>query len=253
MQELGESRYQDDCGYTANLGDCNALLLEASPENIALALEAARRVLVSLTAGMFGSCPEAVRPCHAPVCCLPSPGVWNGSLPWAPFLIDGTWVNRACGCDPCAVGGIHVGPVEVVSVRVDGVLVDASQWTVIGERLVSLGGPWPTLQNLALPASEAGTFEVMVRRTQPESAFTEKALGQLACEFLKDLCGTKCALPNSVRTLTRQGVTMEIEPGAFPGGRTGLRFTDLLIDSLNPYGRRTMAAFWSPSSRASCQ
>ena len=253
MQELGDSRYRDDCGYTADMGDCNDLLLQAGPASIGLALEAARRTLESLTAGMFGSCPESVRPCFEQTCCLPSPGVWNGSLPWAPFLVDGTWVNRGCGCGVCAVDGIHVGPVEVVSVRVDGVDVPTANWTVIQERLVSLAGPWPTMQNLATPATEAGTFEVVVRRSITETPFTEKALGQLACEFLKELCGSKCELPKSVRSLVRQGVSMQIEPGAFPGGRTGLRYTDVLIDTINPYGRRTMAAFWSPHQRSGCR
>lgn len=248
MEELGESRYRDDCGYTANLGDCNTLLLEADPEKIELAIEAARRSLFTLTANQFGACPEVFRPCWTDTCCIPSPGVWNGR-PWEPFLQDGVWRNRGCGCDTCSVDGVYVGAAAVTQVRVDGAIVDPDLYAVIQGRLVSLADPWPTTQDLTTPATETGTFEVTVRRSIAETPFTEKALGQLACEFLKDMCGKDCSLPKSVRTLTRQGVTMQIAPGVFPDGLTGLRFTDVLIQTLNPYRRTTTAAFWRAGRR----
>lgn len=244
MQDLGEGRYQDDCGYTADMSSCSDLV--KTDQEMALALESARRSLFRLTAGQYGACSTTLRPCREDQGCrLPSPGVWNGGTPWHPFLVDGAFINRVCCCDQCSVQGVVVGSAQVIEVKLDGAVLDPmTHYVIVEHKVVSLGDPWPTSQDLTRPSTETGTFEITVRRSTPESLLTERAYGELACEFLKAITGKKCELPSGVRNIVRQGVSMQIEPSLFPGGRTGLRLTDTLIETLNPRGRITPAAIW---------
>ena len=68
----------------------------------------------------------------------------------------------------------------------------------------------------------------------------------LAYEYAQACAGNKCRLPNNVTSLTRQGVSMEIATGAFPGGFTGIREVDAFIAIWNPSGRREQPRVWSP-------
>lgn len=245
MENLGQGRYRDDCGYVADLSTCNDLVMDSGPEKVERAITAARMVLHSLTATAFGACPEILRPCSYRTCCAPAHPWGPGVLPWQTQLINGVFLNTVCGCGPCSVDGIDIGETEVMEVLVDG--EPFLDWAVVRGRLVSLQGQWPTTQDLSLAPDAVGAFAVKVRRTVAESPLSERALGELACETLKELCGLKCKLPAGVRTVVRQGVTMEV--GGFPERRTGLTYPDMLIEQLNPQGLTSLAALWSPHRR----
>jgi hypothetical protein len=58
--------------------------------------------------------------------------------------------------------------------------------------------------------------------------------------------GQKCALPAGVTSITRQGVTMDILPGAFPGNRTGIREVDVYVQRWNPNALKAPTTVWSP-------
>jgi len=206
-------------------------------------------ILWALTGRRFGACEVTVRPCGTDCAFY---GGWMtypvtadgvGSV-WAPFIRDGSWFNcgcmGACSCEPrCSVW--LPGPVAgVVSVTVDGVLIDPSMYRVDNRtRLVGINGQcWPTCQDMNLESPDEGSFEVTYLRGTPLPAAGQIAAGLLACEFLKACQGQDCALPPNVASITRTGVQVEmIDPtDVLTNGLTGIAEVDLFIRSVNPRG-----------------
>jgi hypothetical protein len=201
-----------------------------------------------LTGFRLGGCSITVRPCS--ISCAADyfgPG-WNPHI-----SVSGAWINGCCAGDTCGhLGAAKValpGPVgEVTEVLIDGVALDSSLYRVDnGDELIRLDGqPWPTLQDMLLAPTEAGTFAVTYLKGVPVDGLGARAAGILACEFGRALSGLNCALPTSVTSITRQGVSMTIEAGAFPGGVTGLREVDTYIERWNPGHLRAPTRIWSP-------
>jgi hypothetical protein len=167
--------------------------------------------------------------------------------------VSGAWVNGCCDNQDCGHLGtakiVLPGPVgEVTEVLIDGAALDSSLYRVDnGDELIRLDGePWPTLQDMLLAPTEAGTFAVTYLKGVPVDGLGARAAGILACEFGRALSGLNCALPTSVTSITRQGVSMTLEAGAFPGGVTGIREVDVYIERWNPGHLRAPVKIWSP-------
>lgn len=228
--------------------------------------------LATLTADRIGTCPITVRPCAAT---CGAAGTWTvapvlgggfaGVLPGHSYLspyvnTQGAWVN-GCGCGSATDCGcsalsevILPGPVgRINEVWLDGVVLDASTYRVDnGNRLVSLveGRPWPSCQDLMQDAHGADAFSVTYYQGSPPSDLTFWAAGLLAVEFFKACNNDKaCKLPAGVRTVTRQGVTFDIQTDLFEDGRTGIREVDALIARVNPYRLKSRPVIASPDSR----
>lgn len=216
---------------------------EAGVQERALAL--AWDTLRWLTAGRVGSCQVEDRPCLDHPCDVCETG-------WMyPQIVNGTWVNRACGTSGCAcrVHEVLLPSAAVVNeVWVDGVLLNSSEYRLDrSNRLVRTDGlPWPSCANAHAERDEPGSFVVLyVPGIEPGLA-GEMAAGVLASEYAKACTGSKCRLPSSVTSITRQGVSLTMTEGVFAGGVTGIREVDVWVATVNPHRLVTPPRVWSP-------
>ena len=225
--------------------------LDAAKRDVAVALAA--QTMRALTGYQVGGCPGTLRPCSV-ACAAGSPG-WhwvNGTF--VPVNLSGTWVNVTCGCgwDCKHPAGTSVRLPGVVSyieeVKVDGVVLAPTAYRVDnGNLLVRTDGQgWPTTQDMGKADTEVGTWSVTYGTGVPVDALGAHVAGMLACEYAKALGGKACSLPKSVTTITRQGITMQITPGAFPEGLTGIPAVDAYIVRWNPYRLKTPPEVWTP-------
>jgi hypothetical protein len=247
----------EPCGWAANT-DCVPGWDAFSAETKAEATGTAEMIVWALSGRQFGVCDRVVRPCGPPR---------RGSLWWeinaatmgygymVPYRDGGQWLNAACGCTggcSCTeLGGIMLpGPIdEVTEVILDGVILGADEYVLVGEKLVRTDGTlWPLCQNMALPDTEPGTWSVAYGQGLPVPFGGNLAAGKLAGELAKACEGQDCALPERVTEITREGVTMTLlDPQEFlEEGRTGIALVDQWIAAVNPYKHRSPATVWSP-------
>jgi hypothetical protein len=213
----------------------------------------ATQSLRTLTGFRVGGCPITVRPCS--ISCFTASGLYSSG--WTPYInIYGNWVNGCCGDTDCGHLGtakiVLPGPVgEVVEILIDGVALDPDLYRVDnGDELIRLDGqPWPAVQDMLLTPDDVGTFAVTYLRGTPVDGLGARVAGILACEFAQAIQGLNCALPANVTSITRQGVSMEIGVGVFPGGVTGIREVDAYIERWNPGHLRAPVKIWSPDLR----
>lgn len=223
------------------------------------AIALASSTLERLTAYRVRNCPVTVRPCKAG-CSTGSPYVpAYGNFFFDPHINGfGNWVNScgctvSCSCSPlCEV--VLPGPVgRIDSVKVDGQVISPSKYRVDnGNTLVWTGAetcPWPICQEMRLPDTEVGTFSVTYLNAFPVDSLGSYAAGVLSMEFAKACAGNRCNLPTGVTHVVRQGITMEIASGAFPGGLTGLREVDTFLALWNPGQLTRPTGVWSPDVR----
>jgi hypothetical protein len=232
---------------------------ELDPAIRARAEALAWTTLQALTGHALTICPTSVRPCSQNL----AGGTWYEApitgTPYGPFInARGQWINSCtCGGMPvCSCGDLVAvmlpGPVgRIIEVKVDGEVVPATAYRVDDARdLVRTDGDlWPIGQDMSKPDSEPDTFSVTYFRGHGPDELTDYAAGRLAHEFAKAMKDpTKCKLPAGVTAITRQGVTMEINPGLFPDGYTGIREVDAVIMALNPHGLKQPSRVGSPDT-----
>lgn len=215
-----------------------------SPEVRERALALASSTLARLTAYRVGNCPIKVRPLVRRAQCWVERG-WI-----TPTIADGTWRNTplSYGCEvPLPV------PVNrVTEVKVDGVVLAPADWRIDNNhRLVWQGAgdcPFPSSQDINLPDTAPGTMSVTYLNAYPVDMLGAHAVSVLALEYAKALTDTKCRLPKGVTAVVRQGVSYEINSGAFPDGFTGIQNVDAYIALWNPLGgkRTGPSRVWSP-------
>lgn len=160
------------------------------------------------------------------------------------FLIP-NWVESwgTLPCSPSDTIDFPVFPVKsVVEVRVDGTVVPSSAYQLQdSRRLVRVdGSDWPCSQDLSLPATQLGTFEVkLVHGVEPPEA-GKYCCAVYAAELAKAFCNLDCALPQRTQYVTRQGVSaLVMDPlNVIFRGMVGLPTVDSWIRSVNPHGRR---------------
>lgn len=250
-----ESPYLQDC-WPVDWTCAQDARDEADKRSVVLAEGLAVQTLRMLTGFRVGGCPITVRPCNRS--CIPGSwltapdvgalfaGVSGGAFGFSPYVgPNGAWLN-ACGCrgDGCSCTKVQevILPgtaTRIVEVVLDGVVMDETSYRVDnGNRLVRTdGGEWPVCQDMNADEGE-GTFIV----TYYDSVLVDEVgayiAGTLAAEFLRACGGGDCALPANVQTVTRQGITMEMQPeipeAMFPGGMTGIRIVDNWVRIWNP-------------------
>lgn len=237
---------------------CGEYPESASVELINRAEQWAKELLWRRSAMQFGNCPITIRPCQQ---CTGSSyeewpvlgdGGWSGS--WVPFLWSGAWSNLPAGCG-CA--GLHTcRPPEVwlpteaasiTSVTVDGVVLDPSAYRVDDSSLLVRqdGQGWPTTQNLALPAGQAGTFEITYVPGPPVPLMGKVAAGALALEFVRACLNLPCRMPAGVQSIVRQGVEMTLIQDEDTSWLTGVKEADDFLNTYNPYRRRQGVVIYS--------
>lgn len=249
------------CSWPITYSGCanTAAFDQLDPADKDIVEEMAVDLLWRWTGRAFGICPLVIRPV---VDCSRPPTYWGygpysvgSSSGWArgPLAYGTTgWLgsggyltNLGCGC--CGPGSISCstptvvklpGPVSAVnSVTIDGAdLPAAGTWTLDNDRLFRIDGEsWPTTQNLELPDTEEGTWSINFDwgRTVPMGG--QVAAGALALELAKAMCNdSSCQLPQRVRTITRQGVSMAVLDGFddLDKGRTGIWLIDSWVASI---------------------
>jgi len=231
-------------------------------ETKARAQSLASATLHRLSGYRVGGCPVTVRPCK-PNCAsgftMPSWAMMGGAwgLGFRPLNWNGVWVN-SCGCrTDCGCTALCdltlPAPVGVVyEVKLNGTVLDPTQYRVDGTDLVFVGGgecPWPVCQDLDKPDTEDGTFSVTFLNSYPPDQAAAYACAVLAMEFAKACAGLSCRLPPGVTTVARQGLTFTIPTGSFPDGLTGIREVDAWLALWNPDGIRQAPKVWSPDIR----
>jgi hypothetical protein len=222
------------------------------------AVALASATLHRLSGYRIGGCPVTVRPCKAG--CNGLSGhvsymdVRGGYSGFWPHIEGGVWVN-SCGCSGSCSCGPECrvslpGPVgRVDEVKVDGLVVSPADYRIDGDGILwtALGPcPWPTCQDMALPDTEMGTFSVTYLNAWPVDSLGAYAAGIMAMEFARACTGGKCRLPLGVTQVTRQGISIDIAAGSFPGGVTGIREVDSVLALWNPQPIRQAPTVWSP-------
>lgn len=248
------------CGWSLDDTCCSKLAEafadEATEELAQACVDQAAEILYALSGRQFGLCEVKVRPCREE-CTDWRVGPFS-FFPWYPALENGIWRNVACGggckgaCSCSRVCEVALpGPVgEVTEVLLDGEILDEEAYRVDNRRsLVRIdGGCWPTCQEMGLPSTEMGTWEVTYLRGLEVPAAGQAALGALACELCKACIGdSSCCLPARVTEITRQGIKMAmLDPMDFlDQGRTGIYAVDLWLRAVNPLGRSRRAHVFS--------
>lgn len=203
-----------------------------------------------------GLCERTVRPCRQSCGCFAG---LSGNWSWE----TAAWRNECgdtCGCGATSFIRLAGYPVrEVSEVKIDGVVLDPSEYRLIGRRKLlrtSDPGPpvvrrrWPSCQDLTLDDDQPGTHSVTYSYGAEPPQSGRDAAAALACQ-LYAACdsGATCQLPNKVTTIVRQGITMErIVPLAslLRSGATGIPSLDAFIAAYNPKGMRRRPAVFSP-------
>ncbi len=237
-----------------------------------LVVQAAVEYLWKWSGRKYGTCEITVRPCRRD-CAQPSTyrgPRWSSQLPWigggpawlSPAVIDGAWHNLPCGggcgdrCSCATVDTVRLaGPVaSITEVIIGGVVLDPQLYRVDNHTdLIRLdGGAWPWCSDQVSALTEAGTFGVTYEMGIPVPAGGRLAAGVLACQMAQWICGqTRCGPPSNARSVTRQGVSVELLPSLdtmFTTGTTGLIAVDMWLASESPKGK-TGGRVYSPDLR----
>jgi hypothetical protein len=213
------------------------------------ALNFAKTILWAATGRRFGLCEVTVRPCFRQPLPLyvefQAVGFW-GLHNEGTALAAAYYENLGCACGPsCHCSNTRLpllGPVaSVVEVQIDADVVDPGDYRLDGNTLVREDGEgWPTSQNLTEPIGGTSTFAITYERGETVPTLLNQAAGIYACEVAKSRLGRACSLPKRVRTITRQGVTIEFvgTDDYLKDGLTGVAEIDELIMAYNPYRLR---------------
>lgn len=239
------------CGWTADT-DCCSVWTQGTPAQQARAEAIAIAVLWRLSGRQFGRCPRTIRPCRRPR----AQSWWPNVTGWWPSMHNGEWFN-ACGCgSSCSCAAAQSVDLpgylpEPTRVTVDGVDLPEDAYQVHnGRHLVRVDGEaWPTCQDMSLPATAPGTWEVEYEHGVPLPADGPAAVGTYACEILKACLGTTgCELPRRLQSLSRQGVDITLmDPGDYlDKGRTGVQRVDEWLATVNPHHLSGAPTVYSP-------
>lgn len=212
--------------------------------------------LSALTGYRVSICPILIRPC-VQSCNIPTwdvAPVGEGGF-FSPFLRGGNWYN-ACGCTSgCLCSSLEeailpseVGQIDAV--YMDGVLLDPTAYRVDnGNRLVRTDGDsWPTCQDPDFHEPTDGGFWVEYYSGVAPNDVLRFAAGVLAAEYYLACSGKECRLPTGVTNVNRVGLAIEVTPGTFPGGMTGIPEVDAVIRIYNPYALKARARVLSPDT-----
>jgi hypothetical protein len=232
-----------------------------SPEVQERSIALASSTLHRLTGYRVTNCPITVRPCTPRAACGygngPGDFYFYGRTNFYPNNWGGVWSN-SCGCRDNQCGHTAGAQIElpapvgrVDQVKVNGAVVPTTAYRVDNGNLLvrTDGGSWPLTQDLRLADTQPNTFSVTYLNGYPVDSLGAYAVGVLAMEYGRACVGNACRLPSGVTMVARQGVTMEIQSGAFPNGLTGIQEVDTYLGLWNPGALRRGPTVYSPDQR----
>lgn len=200
--------------------------LDVHPDVLAATQTMATEWLWEATNRQFGNCPVEILPC--------AKGCSGSGNQWVPYRTASGWTNVGCGtcADTCSCTSLSEiilpTPGTVLSVSSNGFSLPPEAWRVDNmRRLVRLdGGRWPTCQDFT---ADPPTFAVIYTPGYEVPLQGQLAAAALACQLARRACGEKCDLPANTTQVTRQGVTITIDPGK----ETGLWVVDQWVQLMN--------------------
>jgi hypothetical protein len=154
--------------------------------------------------------------------------------------------------------GVH--PVtEIVQVKIDGVVIPASEYELRAHRRLVRLRPadsvpptqrygWPTSQIPDLPDTEPGTFSVTFKFGQAPPQLGIVAATKLAEYLMLPMLGDSRHYPQRVTSINRQGVQSMIVDvmDVLKSKSTGIYEVDLFVLTYNPGKQRKQSRVFSP-------
>lgn len=216
-----------------------------------LAMKAATEFLWRWTGRRFGLCPGKIRPCRTDSCrTVPhrisepyDTAVVKVNSPWLPVVLGSKTYPLGCGscqtsCNCVEHPGIRLPRKvhSVTEVKVDGVVLDASQWAFYNHVLYRTDGQsWPTYQDVLASSDEEGTWEISVEFGEPVPSGGVVAVTLLAEQIAQAMLGrNSCSLPERVQSVSREGISVvayDSLEDAMRGG-TGIWLIDSWVASI---------------------
>lgn len=254
---------QPGTGWAPNIALCSKWSTYSSDVQ-AYALRVATRVIWAATGRQYGLEQVLVRPSRPAQESLyrTYPVGFAGYGFWTLYGVNGGYqVLGTCGCGPSAITGmsscscsgadlsIPDNVASIVSISIDGVVLDPTTYTLLGGYLTRTDGQaWPVVQNFATPLGQVGTWSITYMQGIAVPADLQDAAGMYACQVGAARTGGSCSLPNRVQSITRQGLDIQyIDPGEYlKENRTGYDLVDSIIVTYNPDGLRQRARIISP-------
>lgn len=242
------------CGWTITRCGCGSCWDTYTPTVRATAGALAIGIMWMATGRRYGLCDVTVQPCIRPE----PPSDYreypvDGATQHRAYVHEGQWYN-GCGTETSCCRGCELdleGPTTtagITTVTVNGVVVPPAAYKVMNRNiLVRIDGQcWPTCNNYS--EQTPATIQVTYKKGLPIPDHVQKATERLACDLAKACSGAECALPQRIRSLSRQGVEVAMdELSADPGKiRTGIHEVDMVIALENPHGRTMASLVWSP-------
>lgn len=235
------------CGTTA--WDDYGAAVRAYAEDIACS------IIWAATGRRYGKCLLTVQPCTRNTDPLYAdwPIADDTIGHYGTNITNGQWSAQACagGCScnaRCEV--VLDGPTstaDIVSVTVDGSLVDAAAYQIHNRSLLvrTDGQCWPTCVNYS---SQDSPFEIVYYRGLAIPDAIQHAANRFACEIAKSCTGGDCRLPNRIKSLSRQGVEVQMADLVDVTGRvtTGIVEVDTVLLANNPAGLSAPPAVFTP-------
>lgn len=228
-------------------------------------LESASYVLYMASGQQFaGCCSHTVRPVYSSDC-----GCWSSGddslaedrLHVAGGMPDLAGRRLGRGRRSILLGSSPV--VNIAKVTIDGVVLPSNEYRIDESKYLTRlrdsegrAHVWPGWQDMTLPTTEDGTFEVQFVAGQAPPQAGVIAARALARELLLSSCNSdQCQLDRRVQSLTRQGITIQL-PGlvdVIKEGRTGISEVDLFLWASNPNGLRRRARVLTPTRRGTAR
>lgn len=212
------------------------------PSNKDLSIEVAwaTDILHSLTGRQYGTHDVTFRPARQTT--WPARAANWG--PWPAGFAGGYWLYGAtCGCAAgCSVCrnrlAVPKTTTHVHAVLIDGEPLDPAAYQLHPGWLDRIDGEaWPVANDLCLPATEPGTWAVLLTYGREVPPAGRLAVAVLAGEaWLAFHDPDRCRLPAGVKSLARQGVDLAmVDPlTLLDKGLTGLPEVDLWTTAVNP-------------------
>jgi hypothetical protein len=230
----------------------------------------ATAILFGLSGSRYNTRTVNARPHHLAGCRCAGLG-WTAGYGFSGSGPGRLW-PEGYGCS-CTWAGEYVlpgtGKVDptTVTVQVDGVTLipegsPGEQWHLYGgRRLVRVVDPlsntligWPCCQALNLPLGQQGTWAVTWTTGTPPPADGVIACYELAVEVARFWGQRPSNLPQKVRTVARQGVTVDVANAVMSvtgGGKLGFWPVDMWLQKVNPGGMRRRSTVTSIDTIAS--
>jgi hypothetical protein len=200
-----------------------------------LARESAQSILWGLSGRRYGVCEttESYRvACHQS--CVP---IYRDFGPGVEYLLGGR--REVC----CRLALAQIPVRAILSVEVDGVVIDPDTYALERDTLWRADSCWPCVDDCDEPA-----IVVTYAYGVDPPPLAELAMGELACEILAGVEGRDCRLPSNAVSVTRQGVTVDLGDAQtlFAQGRIGLPLSDAFLRMSNPGRLPSASRVYSP-------